>query len=130
MVTISSSLDVVMTSIGSLKKLNEKLELVQKARLGPGYDSEATVLNRCVLQRLWTDVGSLPATRRVGSRRAWESSRRVHRRAQAAPSRVHHLTTKNWCLTGRKPVTACQQDLTLHSPVRNAAFAVGKGNPC
>ena len=29
-------------------KLNEKLELVQKARLGPGYDSEATVLNRCV----------------------------------------------------------------------------------
>ena len=37
MVTISSSLDV-----------NEKLELVQKARLGPGYDSEATVLNRCV----------------------------------------------------------------------------------
>ena len=27
-------------------KLNEKLELVQKARLGPGYDSEATVLNR------------------------------------------------------------------------------------
>ena len=53
------------------QKLNEKLELVQKARLGPGYDSEATVLNRCVLQRLWTDVGSLPATRRVGSRRAW-----------------------------------------------------------
>ena len=37
MVTISSSLDVT-----------EKLELVQKARLGPGYDSEATVLNRCV----------------------------------------------------------------------------------
>ena len=30
------------------KKLNEKLELVQKARLGPGYDSEAIVLNRCV----------------------------------------------------------------------------------
>ena len=31
-----------------LQKLNEKLELVQKARLGPGYDSEATLLNRCV----------------------------------------------------------------------------------
>ena len=30
------------------QKLNEKLELVQKARLGPGYDGEATVLNRCV----------------------------------------------------------------------------------
>ena len=31
-----------------LQKLNEKLESVQRARLGPGYDSEATVLNRCV----------------------------------------------------------------------------------
>ena len=31
--------------------LNEKLELVQKARLGPGYDSEATVLNRCVMHK-------------------------------------------------------------------------------
>ena len=29
------------------QKLGEKLELV-KARLGPGYDNEATVLNRCV----------------------------------------------------------------------------------
>ena len=29
------------------QRLNEKLE-VQKAGLGPGYDSEATVLNRCV----------------------------------------------------------------------------------
>ena len=28
--------------------MNEQLELVQKARLGPGYDNEATVLNRCV----------------------------------------------------------------------------------
>ena len=30
------------------QKLNEKLELVQQARLGLGYDSEATVLNHCV----------------------------------------------------------------------------------
>ena len=30
------------------RKLNEKLELVQKDRLGSGNDSEATVLNRCV----------------------------------------------------------------------------------
>ena len=29
-------------------KLNEKLELVQMARMGPGHDREATVLNRCV----------------------------------------------------------------------------------
>ena len=30
------------------RKLNEKLELVQEARSGPGSDSDATVLNRCV----------------------------------------------------------------------------------
>ena len=30
------------------QKLNEDLELVQKARLGPDHDSEATGLNRCV----------------------------------------------------------------------------------
>ena len=30
------------------QKLDEKLELAQKARLGPGYDNEARVLNRCV----------------------------------------------------------------------------------
>ena len=38
-----------MTSIWLSQKLGEKLELVQKARMGPGYDSEATVLNRCVM---------------------------------------------------------------------------------
>ena len=46
MVTISSSL--VTTSIGCSRNWGEKLDLVQKARLGPGYDSEATVLNRYV----------------------------------------------------------------------------------
>ena len=30
------------------QKLSEKLELAQKARLGPGYDGEGTVLKRCV----------------------------------------------------------------------------------
>ena len=30
-------------------ELKEKLEVVQKARLSPGYDSEASVLNRCVM---------------------------------------------------------------------------------
>ena len=34
---------------GLSQKLNETLELMQKARLGPGYDIEATVLNRCVV---------------------------------------------------------------------------------
>ena len=32
-------------------KLNEKLEPVQMARMGPGHDKEATVLNRCVSYR-------------------------------------------------------------------------------
>ena len=36
------------------QKRNEKLELVQKARLGLGYDSAATVLNRCVT---YSDTG-------------------------------------------------------------------------
>ena len=31
------------------QKLNEKLKLVQKARLRPGYDSEANVLNRSAI---------------------------------------------------------------------------------
>ena len=36
-------------------KLNRKLELVQKARLGPRYDNEATVLDRCVM---YSDSGT------------------------------------------------------------------------
>ena len=99
------------------QELNEKLELVHKARLGPGYDNDATVLNRVV----YNDSGL-----------TWEADPRHAELAvaelglQAAPSRVHHLTTN---LTGRKPTTACQQDwhiwqqadLTSHSPARNAA---------
>ena len=41
----SSSLEVVMTSIGCLRE-----------KSGSVYDSEATVQYRCV--RLWVDVGS------------------------------------------------------------------------
>ena len=37
-----------------LQKLSENLELVRKVRLGRGYDSEATTLNRCVM---CSDVG-------------------------------------------------------------------------
>ena len=44
--------------------LNEKLELVQKARFGRGYDSEATVLNRRVT---YSDSG---LTREADSRHA------------------------------------------------------------
>ena len=41
--------DVVMELDWLSQKLSESLEFVQKARLGPGYDTEATVLNRCVV---------------------------------------------------------------------------------
>ena len=53
------------------RKLNEKFQLVQKASLGPGYDSEATVLYGCVV---YDDSGLTweadPTTRRAGSGRA------------------------------------------------------------
>ena len=70
----------------SSKKLNEKLELVQRAILGPGYDSEAAVLNRCVT---YSESGMTwgPATREW---QCLDSSRRAHRRAQVTPSRTHH----------------------------------------
>ena len=46
--------DFIVTGCGDdldwlSQKLNEKPELVQKARLGSVYGSEATVLNRCVV---------------------------------------------------------------------------------
>ena len=53
------------------QKLNEKLQLVQKPSLGPGYDSEATVLNRC---DVYSDSGlrwEADAKRSAGSGRAW-----------------------------------------------------------
>ena len=108
---------------------NEKLELVQKARLGPGYDSDATVLNRCVT---YSDSGlTWEADPRHAELAAAElglqSARPQTSPGGAKPST--HLTTKTWNLTGRKPTTACQQDwhiwqqadLTSHSPARNAA---------
>ena len=50
------------------QKLSEQVELVQISGLGPGYDGEATVLNRCV-----TYLGSWPTTRRTSSDGAWTS---------------------------------------------------------
>ena len=40
------------------QKLNEKLELVQKARLGPGYDKQATTEPLSNIRQLWTYMGS------------------------------------------------------------------------
>ena len=107
------------------QKLNEKLELVQNARLGPGYDNEATVLNSCVM---YSDSG---LTTRDMQSWQWQNlvfRRRVHRRARVVPSRMRHCTMKSWNLMDRKPTTACQQDchiwhqtdLTSHSLARSA----------
>ena len=54
------------------QKLNEKLELVQKARLGPGYDNEATVLNRRV-HTATLDLRGKPATCRALQWITWSS---------------------------------------------------------
>ena len=114
------------------QKHNEKFELVQKARLGPGHDSEATVLNRCVT---YNDSGlTWEADPRQAELAVAELGLQKSRRTQAAPSRMHHLTTKNWSLTDRKPTTACQQDWHMwhqtdpasHSRARNAAAQSGK----
>ena len=90
------------------QKLNENLELVQKARLGPGYDSEATVLNRSVM---YSDAG---LTREADLRHAELAVARLRLQAarpqKAESSRTHHWTTKNWSLMGRQRITACQQD--------------------
>ena len=62
-----------MTSMGLSQKLDEKLELVQKARLGPGYERGASVLSRCVT---YSDSGlTWEADPRTGSGsgRAWTS---------------------------------------------------------
>ena len=135
MVTISSSLDVVMISIGCLRKLNEKLELVQKATLGLVHGSEATVLNRCVA---YNDSGltweAYPRHAELAVAELGLQSARP--RAQAVPSRVHHLTTRNWSLTGRKPTKVCQRDWhiwhqadpTSHSLAKNAAAQSGNQN--
>ena len=54
MVTISSSLEMVMTSIGCYRNWMRSSSWCRKARLGLGHDSEASVLNRCVT---YTDSG-------------------------------------------------------------------------
>ena len=117
------------------QKLNEKLELVQKVRLGPGYDSEATVLNSCVL---YNDSGLTwevdPRHAELAVAELGLQAARRHRRAWAVPSRVLQLTTRNWSLTVRKPTTACQRDWhilqqtdpTAHPLARNAAVHLGQ----
>ena len=126
-----------MTSIGCRRNwTRSSLELVQKARLGLGYHSEAIVSKRCVTR---SDSGLTweadPRHAEVAvAELGLDSRRRVHRRAQAASSREHHLTTRNWSVTGKKPATTCQQDWhiwhqtdpTPHSLARNAAAQSGK----
>ena len=79
----------------------------------------------CDVQRLWLDVGKRPATRRVGS---------GNRRAQAAPSRTHHLTTKKMEPGGQKAYHSVSarlaylaaDRLTLQSPARSAVGQSGE----
>ena len=108
------------------QKLNGKLELVQKARLAPGYESEATLLNRCVT---YSDSGpTWEADPRHAELAVAELGLQSARPPQAVPSPVHHWTTRNWNPVGNKRVTACQQDrhvwqqtdLTSHSLERSA----------
>ena len=92
------------------QKLDEKLELVQKARLGPGYDSEATVLNGFVT---YSDSG---LTWEADPRHAelavaelgLQAARPQTSRGGAKPSAP--LDHEELELDGRKPITACQQD--------------------
>ena len=51
------------------QELNEKLELVHKARLGLGYDSDATLLNRVVYNDSGLTWETRPTTRRACSSR-------------------------------------------------------------
>ena len=103
MVMISSSLRCGDDPIGCLSNRMRSSRWCRKPRLRLGYDNEASSAEPlCDVQRPRTDVGEL--TRDTQSWQ-WQSLG-----LQAAPSRVHHLTTRNWSLTGSKPTTACQQD--------------------
>ena len=92
------------------QKLNEKVELVQKARLGPGHDSEATALNRCVP---FSDLGL-----------TWEADSRHAELAEAAQSQVHHWTTRNLNPMGKKAYHSVSARLAyLASERLDIAFA-------
>ena len=105
--------------------LNEKLELVQKARFGRGYDSEATVLNHRVT------YGDPGLTREADSRHA-EVAVPDLGLPQTSPVGVKPnapLDHEELKPDGQKPTTACQRDWqtghpttpTSHVPARSAA---------
>ena len=87
------------------QKLNEKLEMVQKTRLGPGYDREATVLNRCVT---YSD-----------SELTWETD---PRHAQAARSRT--------CPGGAKPSAPLDHEETGTRWAKSLSQRVSKTGIC
>ena len=110
--TISSSLDVVMTSIGCVRNWIRRSSWCRM----PDWVRVTTVRQPC-----WTAVCCITILDWCGKPThdtqscQWQNSdsrRRVRRRSQAAPSRVHHLTTKNWNLTGRKPYHSVSARLT------------------
>ena len=114
------------------QKLNEKLEWVQQARLGLGFDNEATVLNRCAA--ILVSQGKLTRGTENWQLQSLVFRRRVHKRSQVVLNQMHHWTTKNWNLMDKMPITAYQQDcliwhrtdLTLHSLAKSAYVQSGK----
>ena len=138
------------------QNLNEKFELVQKARLGPGYDSVATVLNRCVTYSdtglTWevdprhaelavAELGLQAARPQTSPGGATPSAPLDHEELEPDGQKAYRSVSAklafleaNWSLMGRKLITACQRewhpwpqtDLTLHSLARNAVVQSGK----
>ena len=112
------------------QRLIEKLELAHKARLGPGCDSERTVLNRCVT---YSDSGLTWETDPRHAELAVAELGLQAARPQTSPSGAmpsapldHEELEPN----GKKPLTVCQQDwhiwhrtdLTLHSLARSTVM--------
>ena len=114
------------------QELNERFELAQKARWGPGYDTGSTMLHRSVM---YNDSG---LTREADPRHVelavaeLKAARPQTSQGGAKPSTpLDHMELES---DGQKLTTACQQDwhiwqetdLTSHSPPRNAAVQLGK----
>ena len=102
------------------QKLNEKLELVQNARLGRGHDRSTTVLNRCVT---YSDSGL-----------TWEADPRHAELAVATDEPWPPLDHEELELDGQKAYHSVSarlaylaaDRLTLHSRARSAVGQSGK----
>ena len=125
----SSLLEVVMTSIGCLRNWMRSSSWCRKE-----WVLFTTVRQPC-RTAVWRAAtlgwrGKLTHDTQNWQWQSWDSWRRVLRRSQAAPSRVHHLTTRIWSLTGGKPTTCASARLSyLASPTRHRA-RLQRMQPC